>query len=130
MIRPAPLLLLAFIALAMLVMPARAQESAYRFEITAVGDSTVTIAIGDHPWVHAGLTGIAVDPMRRDALVARLRVMTVRGPQAVAVVTGQTTKLSTEHVALLERPRAHWYQQTTFWLGTFLGVVIGAVAAH
>ena len=67
----------AFTTLAIAGAPvrARAQETAYRFEITSVGDSTVTLSTERHEWVRIGQRGIAVDPMRHDALVARFVIM-------------------------------------------------------
>ncbi|MEP7067209.1 MAG: hypothetical protein ABI889_14335 [Gemmatimonadota bacterium] len=111
---------------------ARAQETAYRFEITTVSDSTVSISTEKHEWVHQGLKGIAVDPMRHDALVARFVIMhlDLAHKRALAVVTGQTTRLTTAHVALIDRPRKQWYEQPTLWIGAVVGAIIGASVAH
>jgi hypothetical protein len=121
-------------ALVLAGAPARAcaQETAYRFEIASVGDSTVSLSTEKHEWVHAGQKGIAVDPMRHDALVARFVIMSVdpAHKRALAIVTGQTTRLTTNHVALIDRPSKKWYAQPTLWIGAVAGVVIGAVAAH
>jgi len=123
---------LAALALAVAPTRARAQETAYRFEIASVGDSTVTLSTEKHEWVRAGQKGIAVDPMRHDALVARFVIMKVDAPKkrALAIVTGQTTRLTTDHVALIDRPAKKWYAQPTLWIGAAVGVVIGAVAKH
>jgi hypothetical protein len=120
------------IALACAPARARAQETAYRFEITTVGDSTVQLSTEKHEWVREGQKGIAVDPMRHDALVARFVIIHVDAEhkRALAVVTGQTTRLTTTHVALIDRPARKWYQQPTLWIGAAVGAVIGAVAAH
>lgn len=122
-----PLLAALTLAAATIAPPrgAGAQESAYRFEITAVGDSTFTFPLGRNRWLHPGLQGIAVDPMRRDALVARFRVLRVTPSDATALITGQTTRLTTEHVALIERPRRPWYRSAAFWVGTLLGGAVG-----
>jgi hypothetical protein len=124
----------ALVAAAMLAAPgcARAQETAYRFEITHVSDSTIVLATTHHDWVRARQRGIAVDPLRHDALVARFVVLRVdrASGSAVAVVTGQTTQLTPDHVALITRPAKHWYAQPSFWIGAVLGGVIGAVAVH
>jgi hypothetical protein len=121
-------------ALALLLAPSRAhaQETAYRFEIASVGDSTVSISTEKHEWLRVGQKGIAVDPMRHDALVARFVILKVDTghKRALAVVTGQTTQLTTNHVALVDRPSKKWYQQPTLWIGAVAGAVIGAVAAH
>ncbi|HEU4640950.1 MAG TPA: hypothetical protein VFS44_00755 [Gemmatimonadaceae bacterium] len=110
--------------------PARAQESAYRFEIAKVGDSTFTFTCpaATHGWVKPGMVGIAVDPERRDALVARFRILRVRDGNATALVTGATTRVSDRHVALLERPAPPFYRRGSFWLGTVLGAAVGALA--
>jgi hypothetical protein len=120
------------LALAGSAMRARTQETAYRFEITSVGDSTVTMSTERHEWVHVGQKGIAVDPMRHDALVARFVIMKLdpANKRALAIVTGQTTRLTTDHVALIDRPRTKWYAQPTLWIGTIAGLVIGTIAAH
>lgn len=110
---------------------ARAQDAAVRFEITSVGDSTFSFAIGRHSWVRRGEHGIAVDPARRDALVARFTVVQVNDSagQARALVTGQTTRVTTGHMALLVRPSVPWYRKPVFWIGTAIGAVLGAVVA-
>lgn len=121
-------------ALALVCAPtrARAQETAYRFEIASVGDSTVTLSTEKHEWLSAGQKGIAVDPMRHDALVARFVILRIDAEhkRALAVVTGQTTRITTDHVALIDRPSKKWYAQPTLWIGAAVGAVIGAVAAH
>lgn len=113
-------------------MRAHAQETAYRFEIASVGDSTVTLSTEKHEWLRAGQKGIAVDPMRHDALVARFVILRIDAEhkRALAVVTGQTTRITTDHVALIDRPSRRWYAQPTLWIGAVVGAVIGAVAAH
>ena len=120
------------LALACAPLRVRAQETAYRFEITTVGDSTVSLSTEKHEWVHEGLKGIAVDPMRHDALVARFVILhvDVAHKRALAVVTGQTTRLTTAHVALIDRPRTKWYAQPTLWIGAVAGAIVGAVVAH
>lgn len=121
-------------ALALVCAPARAraQETAYRFEIASVGDSTVSLSTEKHEWLRAGQKGIAVDPMRHDALVARFVILRIDAEhkRALAVVTGQTTRITTDHVALIDRPAKRWYAQPTLWIGAVVGAVIGAVAAH
>ena len=109
---------------------AHAQPSATRFEITAVGDTTFVFRVGDpQDWVRRGMSGIAVDPRRRDVLIARFRVTAVRDGEATALITGQTTVVETEHVALLTRPETPWYRRPTFWIGLVLGGAIGVVAS-
>jgi hypothetical protein len=98
--------------------------------VDIVADSTIVFHVaGEDGWVRPGQVGIAVDPRRRDALVARFRVLSVEQRRVVAVVTGQTTVLTPEHVALLDAPRRRFYQSRGFWAGTILGAIIGAAAA-
>jgi hypothetical protein len=122
------------VTLAFVCVPsrARAQETAYRFEIVTVGDSTVSISTDKHEWLRVGQRGIAVDPMRHDALVARFVILSVDAEHklALAVVTGQTTRLTTSHVALVDRPSKRWYAQPTLWIGAVVGVMIGVIAKH
>jgi hypothetical protein len=40
-------------------------------------------------------------------------------------------RLTLDHFAVLEEPRMPWFAQRPFWLGTALGLLVGAgVAAH
>jgi hypothetical protein len=126
-VRPLGLLVAVAALLAARPRAAAAQDGAIRFEITSVGDSTFSFPVGRHTWVKRGANGIAVDPRRHDILVARFTVVRVDHGQATALVTGQTTTLNTEHVALLARPSVPWYRQRTFWVGTVLGALLGAV---
>ncbi len=117
-----------FVFAALGASTAGAQETSVRFEITAVGDTSFLFRPGRHSWVSPGQRGIAVDPRRRDVMVARFRVIGVRDGVATAVITGQTTNIATDHVALIVQPTPHWYQRPTFWVGTVVGAVVGAVA--
>ena len=104
---------------------AHAQDSAVRFEIRAVGDSTFTFATPQAPWVARGQKGIAVDPRRRDGLVARFVVLGVDGGLANALILGQSQKVTTDHVVLLRPPRSHWYASKRFWAGALGGLAVG-----
>jgi hypothetical protein len=106
---------------------AGAQFKGVRFEITQVGDTTFRFPRGSAGWVKHGGTGYAVDPRRRDALVARFRVIRVDSGLVTALVTGQTTRVATEHIAVMTEPAKPWYKSLTFWSGTVFGVVIGAL---
>jgi len=115
-------------ALAIAVAEGGAQETAVRFEIASAGDSTFTLVVGRHPWVRPGLYGIVVDPRQRDILVARFQIMAADSANAMALVTGMTTRVSTEHVALLDRPPPPvppWHKRRSFWLGVLFGVAAG-----
>lgn len=114
---------------------ATAQFRGVRFEITQVGDTTFRFPRGSATWVKpcrrsicgAGESGIAVDPRRRDVLVARFRVVRVDSGLVTAVITGQTTRVATEHIAVMSEPPKAWYKGITFWAGTVFGIVIGAL---
>ena len=121
---------LAFAAVCLAPVPARAQQGAYRFEISTVGDSTFSFRASDASWVHAGLKGIAVDPARRDALIARFTVLRVEGSLVTAVVTGQTAKVSTDDVALLVAPTRKWYEQPAVWISAGAGIALGMIIAR
>jgi len=123
---------LSVLALAFAPVRARAQETAYRFEITTVGDSTLSLSTEKHERVREGQKGIAVDPVRHDALVARFVIIQVDPvhKRALAIVTGQTTRITTDQVALIDRPSKKWYAQPTLWIGAVVGAIVGAVVSH
>lgn len=104
------------------------QETSARFEIASAGDSTFTLVVGRHPWVRPGLFGIVVDPRQRDVLVARFQIIAADSANAMGLVTGMRSRVSTDHVALLDRPpppEPPWHRRRSFWLGVFLGVAAG-----
>jgi hypothetical protein len=121
--------------LVLMARPVAAQFRGVRFEITQVGDTTFRFPRGTASWVRpcrtsvcgVGESGIAVDPRRRDVLVARFRVVRVDSGLVTAVVTGQTTRVATEHIAVMAEPPKPWYKGITFWAGTVFGIVIGAL---
>lgn len=105
---------------------AAAQQRDFRFEITAVGDTTVTFRAGRLTWIVRSPSTIVVDPKRRDALVARLKVVSVSSDgEATAVVTGQTGRITTEHFVIAAEPRSRWYRSTMLWIGTAFGLAAG-----
>lgn len=105
---------------------AAAQQRDFRFEITAVGDTTVTFRAGRLTWIVRSPSTIVVDPKRRDALVARLKVVSVSSEgEATAVVTGQTGRITTEHFVIAAEPRSRWYRSTMLWIGTAFGLAAG-----
>ena len=115
------------------VVPARstAQETAVRFPVATVSDTTFAFQVGQQRWVRQGLVGIVVDPTQQDVLVARFRVTRVAGGRAQAAVIGQTTSLTTQHTVLLDVPAIPWYRQQLFWIGAgaggLLGLLIGSL---
>ncbi|MGQ0643853.1 MAG: hypothetical protein ACT4P6_24140 [Gemmatimonadaceae bacterium] len=117
-----------FIAGACLTTPqAQAQSRAVRFEITAIGDSTIEFRTGPARWIRPGQLGVAVDPRRRDAMIARFRVESVREGSATAMITGQTTAIIPEHVAVLDEPRRSAYRSPAFWIGIVVGGALGLI---
>ena len=107
---------------------ALAQETSARFEIASAGDSTFTLVVGRHPWVRPGLYGIVVDPRQRDVLIARFQIIAADSANAMGLVTGMTTRVTTEHVALLDKPPPPvppWHKRRSFWLGVLFGVAAG-----
>lgn len=120
------LALLSFMVVA-LAGPAHAQFRGIRFEISRVGDTTLAFPRGSEKWIKAGQSGIAVDPRRRDALVARFRVVGIDSGFVMAVVTGQTTRIVTDHIAILDEPRRPWYKTVLFWGGMAIGAALGTM---
>lgn len=124
--------LLALLLAAALAAPAaraEAQLRTARFYVDSVTDSTLVFRLGRVDWLRPGTTGIAVDPRQRDALVARFRVISVGEERAVALVTGQTTFITVDHVALVDEPPRRFWRESTFWVGTLLGGVVGGLAS-
>jgi hypothetical protein len=124
---------LAAVALAAAVPGGRAGaqtlDRTVRLPVATVGDSTFTFPVGELRWVRTGVRGMAVDPRRRDAMVARFEVLAVDHGMATALVTGETTRLTPEHVAVLEVPVRPWYANGVFWTGALLGLLGGAALA-
>ena len=113
-----------------LASPAEAQRTRVRFYVDSVADSTFSFRVASsEDWVQVGATGIAVDPARRDALVAQFRVISLWGNRATALVTGQTTFVTVDHIAVLERPERRFYHDRSFWSGTVLGLLLGVGGA-
>jgi hypothetical protein len=118
-------LLLALATLAP-VSRARAQDRDVRFAITTVGDTTVTFQAGKMTWVVRAKSAIVVDPRRSDALVARLRVLSVSSSgEAVAMVTAEVGRITTDHVVIGREPPTRWYRNTLMWMGTAFGLIAG-----
>ena len=111
-----------------MTLPSRAaaQDRDVRFEITSVGDTTVNFRAGKMTWVVRSPRAIVVDPRRRDALVARIKVLSVSSSgDAIAVVTGQTGRITTDYFVLAQEPPQHWYRNAALWMGAALGLVAG-----
>lgn len=102
----------------------RFPRDAARFALQPLTDSTATFESAEASWVRVGAEGIAVDPTRGDALVARLRVVVAGADTAMVLVTGQTTRVSSGHVLLLVRPRTPWWRDKRFWWGAVSGIAV------
>jgi len=105
---------------------ARAQDRDVRFAITHVSDTTVTFQAGKMTWIVRSPRAIVVDPRRRDALVAQLKVLSIgANGEATALVTAQAGRITTEHVVIGTEPRSRWYKSPLMWMGTAFGLLVG-----
>jgi hypothetical protein len=105
-----------------------AQPAYARFDITSVGDSTFTFATTGARWVKRSRTGLVVDPLHDDELIAKFRVTQTQKGMATGVVTAQTARLSTTDVALLTQPHPLFLARPWFWIALVVGGAIGYVA--
>ena len=122
------LILAVLMGVVALVAPsrARAQDRDVRFAITNVGDTTVTFQAGKMTWVVRSPRAIVVDPRRRDALIARLKVLSIgANGEATAVVTAQAGRITTDHVVIGTEPRSRWFRNPLMWMGTAFGLLAG-----
>jgi hypothetical protein len=104
----------------------RAQDRDVRFAITHVSDTTVTFQAGKMTWIVRSPRAIVVDPRRRDALVAQLKVLSVgANGEATALVTAQAGRITTDHVVIGTEPRSRWYRSPLMWMGTAFGLLVG-----
>jgi hypothetical protein len=62
-------------------------------------------------------------------LVARFTVARIDSGLVTAAITGMTTRVSTDHIAVLTEPPKPWWKNITFWGGAVFGAVIGALIA-
>jgi hypothetical protein len=108
----------------------QAQSRGVRFEITQVTDTTLRFPRGRASWIKPKMTGIAVDPRRRDILVARFEVLRIDSGLVTAAINGMTTRVATEHIAVMSEPPKPWYKGVTFWGGTVFGFVVGALLSR
>jgi len=106
------------------VLP-RIPRDAARFEIDVVDDSTATFRVFESRWLRAGLSAYAVDPTRRDALVARLTILRRDSTTATALVTSQVARVTTDHFLLVPPPPTPWWETKLFWIGTLVGSAVG-----
>lgn len=106
----------------------RIPRDAARFEIDAVDDSTARFRPKESQWVRVGMAAYAVDPVNRDALVARLRIQSVDGSSVTALVTSQVGRVTTSHFLLIARPDERWWRARRFWMGAAAGSALGVAA--
>ncbi|HYW33076.1 MAG TPA: hypothetical protein VE869_16365 [Gemmatimonas sp.] len=104
-------------------------RDAARFEIESVDDSTARFRRAEATWIRPGTLVYAVDPAKRDALVARLRVLGTDSGRMTALVTSQVTRVTTEHFLLAVKPTVRWYRDARFWWGLAGGGAVGATGA-
>ena len=122
------LFLVGLTAVFMVALPraARAQDRDVRFAITHVSDTTVTFQAGTMTWVVRSPRAIVVDPRRRDALVAQLKVLSIgANGEATALVTAQAGRITTDHIVIGTEPRSRWYKSPLVWMGMAFGLVVG-----
>ena len=103
-------------------------RNAARFEIDAVDDSTARFRRQESQWVRVGMSAYAVDPINRDALVARLRILSVHESDITALVTSQVGRVTTSHFLLITRPEQPWWRSARFWWGAAVGGAVGVAA--
>ena len=122
------LFLVVLTAVVMVALPrgVHAQDRDVRFAITHVSDTTVTFQAGKMTWVVRSPRAIVVDPRRRDALVAQLKVLSIgANGEATALVTAQAGRVTTDHIVIGTEPRSRWYKSPLMWMGTAFGLVVG-----
>jgi hypothetical protein len=109
---------------------ASAQTATARFDVDSVGDSTLTFAVGTARWVSPGRTGLAVEPLHHDELIARIKIIRVDHGTATALITGQTARVVPGQVALLRQPPPPFYKVGLFWIGAAVGAAIALIASR
>ena len=104
-------------------------RDAARFAIAASTDSTVTFRHVEVRWLRPGMRGYVVDPLQRDALIARLTIQRVDTNGTIAAIAGGVSPVALTHIVLFEIPAKNWWRDKRFWFGAGVGVVTGIVAA-
>ena len=103
----------------------RIPRDASRFDITSVTDSSVLFQAHEVDWLRAGMIAYVVDPLRRDALLAKVRVSEVHAAMVTGIITSQVTRVTTDHVLLLSAPPTAWWKSPQFWWGALVGGAVG-----
>ena len=104
---------------------ARIPRNASRFDIEAVTDSSVQFQSREVDWLRPGMTAYVVDPLHRDALIAKVQVSEVLAARITASITSQVTRVTTDHVLLVSPREASWWSARRFWFGALTGGVVG-----
>lgn len=110
------------------VLP-RIPRDAPRFEIDSVTDSTAMFRVREARWIRPGQSTYVVDPQQRDALVARLRIISRDSLTATALITSQVARVKVEHFLLVVRPPTPWWRSRHFWLGALSGITVATGGA-
>lgn len=110
------------------VLP-RIPRDAARFEIESVDDSTALFRVLEVPWIRPGQLAYVVDPLHRDALVARLTILRRDSTMATALITSQAARVTPQQVVLVVRPPTPWWRTRVFWYGVAAGVALGTGTA-
>ena len=98
-------------------------RDAARFAVSASTDSTVTFRSAETRWLRPGMRGLVVDPLQRDALVARLTIQRVDTGGTVAIIAGGVSPVALTHVVLFARPSVSWWHDRHFWIGAGVGAI-------
>ena len=105
------------------------QRDAARFSIESTTDTTVVFRQAEVQWLKPGMRGHAVDPLQRDALIARLTILRVDTSGVLASITGKVSEIARTQVVLVSRPPKAWWRDRRFWFGAGAGAAIGAITA-
>lgn len=103
----------------------RIPRDASRFDISTVTDSSVHFQAHEVDWLRAGMIAYVVDPLRRDALLAKIRISEVHAASVTGIITSQVTRVTTDHVLLLSPPPTAWWKSRHFWWGALVGGAVG-----
>jgi hypothetical protein len=110
-------------------LPSTIPRNAWRFAVVELTDSTVRFDASDARWLRPGMIGYAVDPSKKDALVASLSLMGTGGREYKALITGQREPVDSTHIVVFLRPDTPWWRTKHYWGGFVIGVVVTTVAA-
>ncbi|MEP6765383.1 MAG: hypothetical protein ABJB66_13780 [Gemmatimonadaceae bacterium] len=99
-----------------------------RFLIDSASDTTVVFRGSEAHWLRVGMRANVVDPAQRDALIARVTIMSVDTARVVATITGKVSQVSASHAVLIALPEKSWWRDHRFWFGAIVGAIAGAFA--